>query len=119
MAASITVNVRLPAKRNAEAPHLTRFQADAAPNLAGTTLLDLPASGADTVAALKQRVAGAPRRRARGPCPVPTRGDGCARGGGSSAARTPPRGRQPRGHAARQPRARRRGASPPARRRSS
>jgi hypothetical protein len=57
--AAITLNVRLPAPPNSELPHLTRFQSEQPPPWAGITLLDLPATTADTVATLKRRVAGA------------------------------------------------------------
>ena len=57
--APVLLNVRLPATRDAAAPHLTRFQAAEAPNWAGTMLLGLEVSPSDTVAALKRKVAGA------------------------------------------------------------
>ena len=60
--AAIAINVRLPIPPNPEAPHLTRFQSEDPPLWAATTLLDIPAAPSDTVAQLKARIAGAPRR---------------------------------------------------------
>ena len=65
--ASIAINVRLPTPANAEAPHLTRFQSEDPPAWAGPMLLDIPAATSDTVAQLKRRIAGAPRRPAAAP----------------------------------------------------
>jgi hypothetical protein len=100
--AAITLNVRLPVPQNEELPHLTRFQSEQPPAWAGVTLLDVPATTADTVAQLKRRVAGALRRRGRRRRRAAAEGGrAAARGGGRAKRRAGDETRAPPRAAAR------------------
>jgi hypothetical protein len=115
--AAITLNVRLPVPQNEELPHLTRFQSEQPPAWAGVTLLDVPATTADTVAQLKRRVAGALRRRGRRRRRAAAEGGrAAARGGGRAKRRAGDETRAP--PARRRARGKRRARCQPSRRRA-